>query len=31
MKDHPIRRLTSPHDKVISSRWRSRQNQFQHK
>jgi hypothetical protein len=23
--------LTSPHDRVTSSRWRSRQNQFQHK
>jgi hypothetical protein len=27
----PIRSLTSPHDAVISSRWRLRQNQFQHK
>jgi hypothetical protein len=30
-KGHPIKRLTSPHDRVISSCWRSRQNQFQHK
>ena len=30
-KGHPIRRLTSPHDRVTSSRWRPRQNQFQHK
>jgi len=30
-KGHPIRRLTSPHDRVTSSCWRSRQNQFQHK
>jgi hypothetical protein len=29
-KDHPIRRLTSPHDAVTSPCWRSRQNQFQH-
>jgi hypothetical protein len=26
-----IKSLTSPHDRVTSSRWRSRQNQFQHK
>ena len=30
-KSRPIRRLTSPHDAVTSSCWRSRQNQFQHK
>jgi len=30
-ESHPIRRLTSPHDRVTSSCWRSRQNQFQHK
>jgi putative transposase len=30
-KGHPIRRLTSPHDRLTSSRRRSRQNQFQHK
>src|SRR5271166_2334677 len=30
-KRHPIRRLTSPHDRLTSSCWRSRQNQFQHK
>ena len=30
-KGHPIRRFTSPHDRVASSCWRSRQTQFQHK
>jgi hypothetical protein len=30
-KRHLIRRLTSPHDRITSSCWRSRQNQFQHK
>jgi hypothetical protein len=30
-KGHPIRPSTSPHDRVTSSCWRSRQNQFQHK
>jgi hypothetical protein len=25
MKGHPIRRLTSPHDRLTSSCWRSRQ------
>jgi hypothetical protein len=30
-KGHSIRRLTLPHDRVTSSCWRSRQNQFQHK
>jgi hypothetical protein len=31
LKSRSIRALTSPHDAVTSSRWRSRQNQFQHK
>jgi hypothetical protein len=31
MKGHPIRRLTSPHDRLTSSCWRSRRNHFQHK
>ena len=31
LKSLPIKSLTSPHDRVISSRRRSRQNQFQHK
>jgi hypothetical protein len=30
-KSHSIRRLTSPHDRVTSSCWRSCQTQFQHK
>jgi hypothetical protein len=30
-QSHPIRRLTSPHNLITSSCWRSRRNQFQHK